>query len=280
MHLIQVFIIFFQYSLPTTSLLSKVSSFSKKMNASGFLKKILSIVSKAKSVADLKNRMRKIKTRFMIYSLLSTDKKVLFGSISHKLQGLIQDQNEAAAAAANHQESNLSLQLAPVLYNGDMNATMLPPRNVTKIEAHDDDDEDVGDTHYHDEEEEVAVLDQNTIELMEDEEDVNDFVISAHEDEINQENKEDDDNDKTKDIYPDLRHSLFDEDEYEMGRPGSVIELVKKTKEAQDGEEFKLEDQIDEVADLFIQRFHRHMWIQKQNSFKRRSSTTNSTSDL
>lgn len=245
------------------------------MNASGFLKKILSMVSKAKSIADLKNRMRKIKTRFMIYSLLSTDKKVLFGSISHKLQGFIQDQNEAAAAAAANQASNLSLHLAPVLYNDDMNATTLP-LNVMKIEAHNDDDEDVGDTHYHDEEAQVVVLDKNTTELMEEEDDINDFVISAHEDENNQENKqEDDDNDKTKDIYPDLRHSLFDEDEYEMGRPGSIIELVKKTKEAQDGEEFKLEDQIDEVADLFIQRFHRHMWIQKQNSFKRRSSTTN-----
>nr|QEY02174.1 putative magnesium transporter NIPA8 [Oliveria decumbens] len=249
-----------------------------KMKASGFLKKILSIVSKAKSIADLKNRMRKIKTRFMIYSLLSTDKKVLFGSISHKLQALIQDQNEAASAAAN-QESNLSLQLAPVLCDDNMNATMLPP-NVTRIEAHDEDDEKVADTSSHEEGEEEVVLDQNTTEETEEVEDMNDFVISGHENEIIQENEEADDNDMTKDIYPDLRHSLFDEDEYEMGRPGSVIELVKKTKEAQDGEEFKLEDQIDEVADLFIQRFHRQMWIQKQNSFKRRSSTTNSTSNL
>ncbi|KAL8134173.1 uncharacterized protein LOC141712826 [Apium graveolens] len=251
-----------------------------KMNASGFLKKILSIVSKAKSIADLKNRMRKIKTRFMIYSLLSTDKKVLIGSISHKLQGLIQDQNEEAAAAAN-QQSNLSLQLAPVLlYNGDMNATMLPP-NVTKIESHDDNDENVGDTRSHEEEEEKVVLDKYATELTEEQEKISEFVVLAHDDGINQENEDDDDddNDKAKDTYPDLRHSLFDEDEYEMGRPGSVIELVKKTKEARDGEEFKLEDQIDEVADLFIQRFHRHMWIQKQNSFKRRSSTTNSTSD-
>ncbi|KAL1820289.1 hypothetical protein ACET3Z_015158 [Daucus carota] len=245
------------------------------MNASGFLKKILSIVSKAKSAADLKNRMRKIKTRFMIYSLLSTDRKVLFGSISHKLQGLIQDQNEAAAAAAEH-ESNLRLQLAPVLCHDDMNATMLPP-NVTKIEAHDDgdDDEEVADTRSQDEEEEEeeVVLDQNAVEVAEEEE-INDFVVLAQEEEINQENEEEDDTGKVMDIYPDLRHSLFEDDEYELGRPGAVIELVKKTKEVQDGEEFKLEDQIDEVADLFIQRFHRNMWIQKQNSFKRRSSTT------
>lgn len=241
-----------------------------KMKASSFLNKILSMVSKAKSIADLKNRMRKIKTRFMIYSLLSTDKKVLFGSISHKLQALIQDHNEAAPGA--NQETNLSLQLAPVVYNNNMNAPTMLPLDVTNVQAYDD-DEEVADTCVHEDEEKEPGPDNN------------DLVILAHEDEINQENEEDDDdddddNDKTKDIYPDLRPSLFEEDENEMGRPGSVVELVKKMKEAQDGEEFKLEDQIDEVADLFIQRFHRQMWIQKQNSFKRRSSTANSTSNL
>ncbi|XP_042033787.1 uncharacterized protein LOC121780296 [Salvia splendens] len=32
------------------------------------------------------------------------------------------------------------------------------------------------------------------------------------------------------------------------------------------GEEFKLEDDIDKVADLFIQRFHHQIWLQKQQS--------------
>lgn len=75
------------------------------------------------------------------------------------------------------------------------------------------------------------------------------------------------------DDYPDLRHSLFDledddddDDELVKGA-GSVIDLVRNSRE--DGTEFKLEDEIDHVADLFIRRFHRQMRIQKQESFKR-----------
>ncbi|KAL1539929.1 hypothetical protein AAHA92_24354 [Salvia divinorum] len=39
-------------------------------------------------------------------------------------------------------------------------------------------------------------------------------------------------------------------------------EMVKEKQE----EEFKLEDDIDKVADLFIQRFHHRIWLQKQQS--------------
>ncbi|CAM8888343.1 unnamed protein product [Rhodiola kirilowii] len=68
--------------------------------------------------------------------------------------------------------------------------------------------------------------------------------------------------------YPDLTHSLFDlEDDFE-DPGGSVIDIVKHSKE-DGGEEFKLEDEIDQVADLFIKRFHRQMRMQKQLSFKR-----------
>ncbi|KAK8479916.1 hypothetical protein V6N13_124412 [Hibiscus sabdariffa] len=65
--------------------------------------------------------------------------------------------------------------------------------------------------------------------------------------------------------YPDLTHSLF---ESEMMDPGaSVIDIVKNSKEEK-GEEFRLEDEIDRVADLFIKRFHRQMRMQKQLSLK------------
>lgn len=70
------------------------------------------------------------------------------------------------------------------------------------------------------------------------------------------------------DKYPDLTHSLFDlreEEEDEVG--GSVIEMVKNSKEQ--GQNFVLEDEIDQVADLFIKRFHKQIRIQKQQSFKR-----------
>ncbi|CAL9120515.1 unnamed protein product [Musa acuminata var. zebrina] len=75
------------------------------------------------------------------------------------------------------------------------------------------------------------------------------------------------------DDYPDLRHSLFDleeeeEDNDELGNTtGSVIDLVKNSKE--DGSEFRLEDEIDHAADVFIKRFHRQMRLQKLESFKR-----------
>ncbi|KAF8118101.1 hypothetical protein N665_0006s0101 [Sinapis alba] len=59
---------------------------------------------------------------------------------------------------------------------------------------------------------------------------------------------------------PDLRHSLFEAE-------GSVIDMVKHSKEDK-GEEFKLEDEIDKVADLFISRFHQQMWLQKQISLE------------
>ncbi|KAJ0260905.1 Cotton fiber protein [Hirschfeldia incana] len=63
-----------------------------------------------------------------------------------------------------------------------------------------------------------------------------------------------------KEKYPDPRHSLFEAE-------GSVIDMVKHSKEGK-GEEFKLEDEIDKVADLFISRFHQQMWLQRQISLE------------
>ncbi|PIN24238.1 hypothetical protein CDL12_03059 [Handroanthus impetiginosus] len=63
------------------------------------------------------------------------------------------------------------------------------------------------------------------------------------------------------DEYPSLRHSPFND--YQMGDQSiSAIEMVKNAKEGQ-GEEFRLEDDIDQVADLFIQRFHHQIRMQK-----------------
>ncbi|CAI9775257.1 unnamed protein product [Fraxinus pennsylvanica] len=76
--------------------------------------------------------------------------------------------------------------------------------------------------------------------------------------------EEKDDDDK----YPDLRHSLFDEDDLDLGDPNaSAIDLVKNSKE--DSENFNLEDEIDQVADLFILKFRKKMRLQKLESFKR-----------
>ncbi|KAB5527521.1 hypothetical protein DKX38_021368 [Salix brachista] len=68
--------------------------------------------------------------------------------------------------------------------------------------------------------------------------------------------------------YPDLTHSLFESEDADFEDSGvSVIDMVKNSK--QEGEAFSLEDEIDHVADLFIKRFHRQMWLQKQLSMKR-----------
>ncbi|XP_074302298.1 uncharacterized protein LOC141633788 [Silene latifolia] len=72
------------------------------------------------------------------------------------------------------------------------------------------------------------------------------------------------------DKYPDLTHSLFEEEEDTEGldEGGSIIDMVKNSKE-NDGQDFKLEDEIDHAADLFIKRFKRQMRLQKLESFKR-----------
>ncbi|GLT93953.1 hypothetical protein SLE2022_117190 [Rubroshorea leprosula] len=67
------------------------------------------------------------------------------------------------------------------------------------------------------------------------------------------------------DKCPDLRHPLFNEEMDLEG--GSVIELVRNSKEER-GEEFRQEDEIDHLADLFITRFHKQMRMQKLLSFK------------
>ncbi|XP_076949165.1 uncharacterized protein LOC143621715 [Bidens hawaiensis] len=87
---------------------------------------------------------------------------------------------------------------------------------------------------------------------------VDDLQLVLHE----ANNLGDDDDDK----YPDLRHSLFDEEEDDPN--ASVIDLVKNSKE-DEGEDFSLEDEIDHVADLFIMKFHKRIRLQKLESFKR-----------
>ncbi|KAK9108653.1 hypothetical protein Syun_024664 [Stephania yunnanensis] len=75
--------------------------------------------------------------------------------------------------------------------------------------------------------------------------------------------------DDVDDKYPDLTHSLFDsdaEEEEEEESGTSVIDLVRNSKE--NAQDFSLEDEIDQVADLFIKRFHRRIKLQKLESFK------------
>lgn len=66
--------------------------------------------------------------------------------------------------------------------------------------------------------------------------------------------------------YPDLTHTLFESEDLDL--EGSVIDLVKNSKEKA-GQEFQMEDEIDYMADLFIKKFHRQIFLQKQVSLKR-----------
>ncbi|OIW06485.1 hypothetical protein TanjilG_05256 [Lupinus angustifolius] len=76
----------------------------------------------------------------------------------------------------------------------------------------------------------------------------------------------DDEGGDDKCMYLDLTHTVFDKENLDLG--GSVIELVKSSKE-ESGKEFKMEEEIDHMADLFIKKFHRQIMLQKQNSLKR-----------
>ncbi|WOL18703.1 hypothetical protein Cni_G27500 [Canna indica] len=61
------------------------------------------------------------------------------------------------------------------------------------------------------------------------------------------------------DVYPDLTHCLFNEEEEEEdGSACSAIDLVRSSREGS-GPEFKLEDEIDQVAEVFIRKFRRQM---------------------
>lgn len=67
----------------------------------------------------------------------------------------------------------------------------------------------------------------------------------------------------------DLIHALLEEMVFEDHNAGKSAEgLVKISEEIREGEDFRLEDRIDEVAELFINRFHQQMRMQKQDSFK------------
>ncbi|KAI4336449.1 hypothetical protein L6164_014974 [Bauhinia variegata] len=85
----------------------------------------------------------------------------------------------------------------------------------------------------------------------------------------NYEGDDGDDDDK----YPDLRHSLFDEEDLDLdedleGGCGSIIDMMRNSKQ-EEGQDFSLEDEIDHVADLFITKFRKQIRLQKLQSFKR-----------
>ncbi|KAJ1270605.1 hypothetical protein BS78_06G065400 [Paspalum vaginatum] len=96
--------------------------------------------------------------------------------------------------------------------------------------------------------------------------------LGAHAEAHHQQQQEEEEEEDSDDY---LTHSLFaeEDDEDELVRaPGSVIDVMRDAREreaAGQGAEFRLEDEIDHVADVFIRRIHRQLKLQKLDSFKR-----------
>ncbi|GAY48731.1 hypothetical protein WN943_024233 [Citrus x changshan-huyou] len=192
-----------------------------KNKASAFLKKVLCLltsVAKSKSMA-IKNKTSAAKARLIMFSLMKS-KKVLVGSISKKIHGLL-------GHPTDKDTDNI--------HDGDQSKAIVP-YNAAAAAA-------VG----------ALVTEPQSSSIC------SQLLLQDAEE------KDDDDDDK----YPDLRHSLFDEEEFEFEDEGngSIIDMVRNSKE--EGEDFSLEEEIDHVADLFIKRFHRQMHLQKLASFKR-----------
>jgi hypothetical protein len=68
-----------------------------------------------------------------------------------------------------------------------------------------------------------------------------------------------------------LTYTLFaDEDDELVRAPGSVIDVMRDAREREggDGADFRLEDEIDHVADIFIRRIHHNLKLQKLDSLE------------
>ncbi|KAK7336204.1 hypothetical protein VNO77_16738 [Canavalia gladiata] len=204
-----------------------------KNRASRLLKQIianLSSMAKSKTMA-LKSKTNAIKARLIIFSLMK-NKKLLMSSISEKFHSVLgHHSHETKDDCLLEDGSDQSK--AIVVYNNNVQSYYESLPNPSETQVMEEQDQDGGYQSYY----KYGYGDGD--------------------------GDGDDDDDK----YPDLTHSLFDSEDLDLG--GSVIDLVKNSKE-EAGQEFKLEDEIDLAADLFILKFRRQMVLQKQESLKRK----------
>ncbi|XP_057721542.1 uncharacterized protein LOC130935693 [Arachis stenosperma] len=210
-----------------------------KNSASRLLKKIiagLSAMAKSKTLA-LKSKTNAIKARLIIFSLMK-NKKFLMSSISEKFHSVLGHHNKEDEANSNNflledgNENEHNQNQNQNRKNKNKNAIVLFRNNAQSYEK---------------------VPNPSEAQFVEDE-------GGCY---YNYDDGGDGDDDEK---YPDLTHTLFDSEDLDL--EGSVIDLVKNSKEER-GQEFKLEDEIDQCAALFIKRFRRQMILQKQESLKR-----------
>ncbi|KAK7380683.1 hypothetical protein VNO78_33198 [Psophocarpus tetragonolobus] len=210
-----------------------------KNRASGILKLIATLRSMAKSkVLALRSKTNAMKARLVIFSLVM-NKRYVMSTVSDKFQSLLGHHHshlkevEGGASVENKCTVvvNDNAHLHEAVSNVDMPGEC---ETIVVVEANQDDDE------------------CESFHTFDD--DGYDYGYDYGDDS--------DGNNK----YPDLTHTMFESEDLNLG--GSVIDLVKCSKE-EAGQEFKMEDEIDHMADLFIKKFRRQILLQKQDSIKR-----------
>ncbi|XP_061346620.1 uncharacterized protein LOC133292241 [Gastrolobium bilobum] len=202
-----------------------------KNRASGFLKHVIEgLSSMAKSkTLAIKSKTNAIKARLIIFSLVM-NKRYVMSSISHKFQSVI----------GNHHHSHPNEEC--LLGQGRENNKSIKVFNDNNAQSS-----------------EAVINPSETQVVLEDKDDKGGYEsyynYGEHDDDCVGDGN-----------YSDLTHTMFDSEDLDLG--GSVIDLVKNSKE-EAGQEFKVEDDIDLIADLFIKKFRRQILLQKQESLKR-----------
>ncbi|KAK9089981.1 hypothetical protein Sjap_023158 [Stephania japonica] len=222
-----------------------------RKEASQFFKNMLNALkalAKAKSMS-LKSRTRALKTRLIIFSLLR-NKKVLMGSLSDKLHSLLHPNITTTAAAA-------------ITTHNNKHQLTLDDHTIN-IDNNNNNNKDSAMVAYQLDNSRPAQHIVTCTDLVEVDEDHHEDHCCYH---VLVDGEEDDNK------YPDWTHSTFNEDDDYDGQLGcssstSAIELVRNAKD-KEGEVFRLEDEIDHVADLFIWKVHRQLRLEKQHSLKR-----------
>lgn len=180
----------------------------------------LASVTKAKSLAlNLKSKIRDIRARMTIFSLLYLDKKSLLGSIRpNKLRAFLSHhQKETSNGGEDHYQ---------ISNQANINMVLSSISNIVQ---------------------DAKVINHINTDLEE-------VTMDAKQEEEEE----------------DLPESLLEEYlEFEdCDAKNSAIDMVGNSKEVlEEGEDSRLEDRIDEVAELFINRFHHQIRMQKQDSF-------------
>lgn len=207
-------------------------------------KKATGIVNQIVEVSmGLKSKTKALKTRLIIFWLVKDTKVLLGTNLSPKLHSLLNRQPVINVESAKEEDKKSTLELG----NGCLVNNIVTPENIPlqitkQLEYHEipAEEEDLYQQQHQEPKKEIDK--KSKLELA------NSCIynnIMTHQQQEEQ-----------KDVAQ--HNGVFEWDEKEIGMEGSVIEQVRKWKE-REGEELRLEEEIDHVADLFIKRFRRQL---------------------